>query len=64
MRRRSSISKIAFVWYLQRELGYVHKMFRGVARPDALPDNVHGWGIEKPWIAAVDNSQSAVTARR
>ncbi len=47
--------EIAFVWYLQRDLGYVHKMFRGVARPDALPDDVHGWGMEKPWIAAVDN---------
>ncbi|HME84086.1 MAG TPA: enoyl-CoA hydratase/isomerase family protein [Roseiarcus sp.] len=47
--------KIAFVWYMRRDLGYVHKMFRGVARPDTLPDDVHGWGIEKPWIAAVDN---------
>ena len=47
--------KIPFVWYMQRDLGYVHKIFRGVARPDALPDDVHGSGIEKPWIAAVDN---------
>ena len=47
--------KIPFVWYMQRDLGYVHKMFRGVARPDALPDDVHGWGVEKPWIAAVDS---------
>jgi hypothetical protein len=23
--------------------------------PDALPDDVHGWGLEKPWIGAVDN---------
>jgi thioesterase DpgC len=47
--------KISFLWFLRRDLGYVHKMFRGVARPDALPDDVQGAGIEKPWIAAVDN---------
>ena len=46
--------KIPFVWYLQRDLGFVHKLLRGVARADALPDDVHGWGTEKPWIAAVD----------
>jgi len=46
--------KIPFVWFLKRDLGFVHKFFRGVARPDALPDDVHGTAIEKPWIAAVD----------
>ena len=46
--------RIPFVWYLQRDLGFVHKLLRGVARPDSLPDDVHGQGIEKPWIAAVD----------
>jgi len=46
--------RIPFVWFLKRDLGFVHKFFRGVARPDALPDDVHGTGIEKPWIAAVD----------
>jgi len=46
--------KIPFVWFLKRDLGFVHKLFRGVARPDALPDDVQGAGIEKPWIAAVD----------
>jgi (3,5-dihydroxyphenyl)acetyl-CoA 1,2-dioxygenase len=46
--------RIPFVWYLQRDLGFVHKFMRGVARPDVLPDDVHGHGIEKPWIAAVD----------
>jgi len=45
---------IPFVWFLKRDLGFVHKFFRGVARPDALPDDVHGVGIEKPWIAALD----------
>jgi (3,5-dihydroxyphenyl)acetyl-CoA 1,2-dioxygenase len=47
--------KIPFVWFLQRELGFVHKFLRGVARPDAVPDDVHGVAIEKPWIAAVES---------
>ena len=47
--------KIPFVWFLQRDLGFVHKFLRGVARPDVLPDDVHGQAIEKPWIAAVDS---------
>ncbi len=46
--------KIPFVWFLKRDLGFVHKFFRGVARPEALPDDVHGVAIEKPWIAALD----------
>jgi thioesterase DpgC len=46
--------QIPFLWFLQRELGLVHKFLRGVARPDILPDDVHGFGVEKPWIAAVD----------
>jgi thioesterase DpgC len=46
--------KIPFVWFLKRDLGFVHKFFRGVARPEAIPDDVHGTGIEKPWIAVLD----------
>jgi thioesterase DpgC len=46
--------KIPFVWFLKRDLGFVHKFFRGVARPEALPDDIHGTGIEKPWIAALE----------
>jgi thioesterase DpgC len=46
--------QIPFVWFLKRDLGFVHKFFRGVARPEALPDDVHGTAIEKPWIATVD----------
>jgi thioesterase DpgC len=45
---------IPFVWYLQRELGFMHKYLRGVATRDTLPDDVNGVGIEKPWIAAVE----------
>jgi (3,5-dihydroxyphenyl)acetyl-CoA 1,2-dioxygenase len=46
--------RIPFLWYLRRELGWVHKVLRGVATPEALPDDVRGTGIEKPWVAAVD----------
>jgi enoyl-CoA hydratase/carnithine racemase len=45
---------IPFLWYLRRELGFVHKYFRGIAAPDVLPDDVNGAGVEKPWIAAVE----------
>ena len=47
--------KIPFLWFIQRELGFVHKFMRGIARADALPDDVHGAGIEKPWIAVVES---------
>lgn len=47
--------KIPYLWYMQRELGFVHKFLRGIAQPDMLPDDVHGFGIEKPWIAAVES---------
>src|SRR5262249_48778467 len=46
--------KIPFVWFMQRDMGFVHKFLRGVARPDVMPDDTHGQGIEKPGIAAVD----------
>ena len=46
--------RIPSLWFMQRDLGYVHKLLRGVARPEMLPDDVRGRGIEKPWIAAVD----------
>ena len=45
---------IPYLWYMQRELGFVHKFLRGVARPDMLPDDVHGFGIEKLWVAALE----------
>jgi thioesterase DpgC len=45
---------IPLLWYMQRELGFMHKYLRGVATPDVLPDDVNGFGIEKPWIAAVE----------
>ena len=47
--------KIPFVWYLQRDLGYVNKIYRGLAlADDAPPDEFGGRSIEKPWVAAVE----------
>lgn len=47
--------KIPFAWFVVRDLGYVHKLFRGVARPEAVPDDLGGRSVEKPWIAVVDS---------
>jgi (3,5-dihydroxyphenyl)acetyl-CoA 1,2-dioxygenase len=48
--------RIPFVWYLQRDLGYVNKIYRGLAFADEPPpDEFGGNTIEKPWIAAVES---------
>lgn len=47
--------RIPFVWYLQRDLGYVNKIYRGLAfADDPPPDEFGGRTIEKPWVAAVE----------
>jgi thioesterase DpgC len=46
--------KIPFLWFLVRDLGFVNKMFRGLARPELPPDEVSGDSIEKLWISAVE----------
>jgi thioesterase DpgC len=47
--------RIPLIWYLQRDLGYVNKIYRGLARADDEPlDEFGGAGIEKLWIAAVE----------
>jgi thioesterase DpgC len=47
--------RIPFVWYLQRDLGWVNKVYRGLALADEPPpDEFGGQTIEKPWIAAVE----------
>jgi thioesterase DpgC len=48
------LGKIPYLWFLIRDLGYVHKLLRGVATPGSVPDDVNGRGAEKLWIAAVD----------
>ncbi|MCC6776792.1 MAG: enoyl-CoA hydratase/isomerase family protein [Hyphomicrobiales bacterium] len=48
--------RIPFVWYLQRDLGYVNKIYRGLASPEGPPpDELGGNSIEKPWIAALES---------
>ncbi len=46
--------KIPFLWFLIRDMGFVNKMTRGLARADVAPDEVSGDSIEKLWISAVD----------
>ena len=46
--------KIPFIWYLQRDLGIVNKLYRGLAHPEMMPDDVNGQTIEMPWIAVVE----------
>ena len=48
------LGKIPYLWFLIRDLGYVHKLLRGVASPESVPDDVNGRGVEKLWIAALD----------
>jgi thioesterase DpgC len=47
--------KISYMWYVTREMGFVNKMMRGLARADADPDEIFGGTIEKPWVAAVEH---------
>jgi thioesterase DpgC len=46
--------KIAYLWYIRRDLGLVNKLFRGLARPHASPDELVGATTEKPWIGVVE----------
>jgi (3,5-dihydroxyphenyl)acetyl-CoA 1,2-dioxygenase len=43
--------KIPFLWYLIRDMGFVNKLYRGLALADGVPDEE---SLEKPWIAALD----------
>jgi thioesterase DpgC len=46
--------KIPFIWYIERDLGLVNKLLRGVSPPESPPDVVPVGSIEKPWIAVVE----------
>jgi len=46
--------KISYLWYIKRDMGFVNKLFRGLAKPETSPDEICGDSIEKPWLAAVD----------
>jgi thioesterase DpgC len=43
--------KIRYLWYLIRDLGFVNKLYRGLAFNDHSPETA---GVEKMWIAAVE----------
>jgi thioesterase DpgC len=48
--------RIPFLWYLIRDLGYVNKLYRGLAMANGPPpDGFGGNTIEKPFIAAVES---------
>ncbi|MBK6296365.1 MAG: enoyl-CoA hydratase/isomerase family protein [Rhodoferax sp.] len=47
--------KIPYLWYIQREMGFVNKLFRGLAYADRPADEVSGATLEKPWIAQLDS---------
>ena len=47
--------RISYMWYVTREMGFVNKMMRGLARPDTSPDEVYGATLEKPWVAGVEH---------
>jgi thioesterase DpgC len=46
--------RIPYLWYLVRDLGVVNKVYRGLAKIDISPDEIHGETIEKPWMAVVE----------
>jgi thioesterase DpgC len=46
--------RISFLWYIRRDLGAMHKLFRGLALPGIDVDDPRSQTLEKPWIAAVD----------
>jgi len=43
--------KIRYLWYLLRDLGFVNKLYRGLALPGVHPEED---GIEKPCVAALE----------
>ncbi len=43
--------RIRYLWYLIRDLGFVNKLYRGLAKPGISPDVD---SVEKLWIAAVE----------
>jgi (3,5-dihydroxyphenyl)acetyl-CoA 1,2-dioxygenase len=47
--------QISFVdFFIVRDMGYLHKMYRGLSGAEFWPDEVENSELEKPWIAAVE----------
>jgi len=49
------MGNIPYEWFMRRDLGYLNKLYRGVASKEAVPDDVNGSAHEKPYVAVVDN---------
>jgi thioesterase DpgC len=45
---------IPYLWYIERDMGIVNKMFRGVAFGPNGPDEIYGGTREKPWVCQLD----------
>jgi thioesterase DpgC len=45
---------IPYLWYIERDMGIVNKMLRGVAFGSNSPDEIYGGTKEKPWVAQLD----------
>ena len=46
--------RLSYIWYLVRDMGFINKIYRGIARADVSPDEIVGETLEKPWITAVE----------
>lgn len=46
---------IPYLWYQVRDLGYVNKLYRGLADTDLPPDEFGGNTLEKPIVAVVES---------
>jgi thioesterase DpgC len=45
---------IPYLWYIERDMGVVNKIFRGVAFGPNGPDEIYGGTVEKPWVCQLD----------
>jgi thioesterase DpgC len=46
--------KLSYLWYLKRDMGFINKIYRGLASEESSPDEVYGATLEKVWIAAIE----------
>lgn len=46
--------EIPYLWYLVREMGFINKIYRGLAYEDRTPDEERGDTLEKPWVSLVE----------
>ncbi|SMF58612.1 3,5-dihydroxyphenylacetyl-CoA monooxygenase [Tistlia consotensis] len=46
--------QIPYLWYLVREMGFINKIYRGLAHEAVSPDEETGDTLEKPWVSLVE----------